>query len=102
MENIQENLIKISPKDVAQTPLAYALYVVVIVLTSVIVSQRIDASSNLKACEKEKIELQNQVKVERAEKDIVFKAYLVEHSANQQIQKLADSTAIEHYKINRK
>lgn len=102
MENIQESLQKISPKEIAQTPLAYALYVVVIVLVSVNFSQRIDASTNSKACEKEKADLKAQLRAERKEKDEVFKAYLVEHSANQQIQKLVDSTAIDNYKTNRK
>ncbi|RQO78109.1 hypothetical protein DBR40_09165 [Pedobacter sp. KBW01] len=102
MEPIQESLQKISPKEIAQTPIAYAVYVITLVLVSVIISQRLDASKSVENCENEKKELQQQVKDERKEKDEVFKAYLVERGANQQIQKTVDSTAIENYKQKRK
>lgn len=102
MENIQESLLKISPKEIAQTPLAYALYVVVVVLVSVIGLQQLNASGASKACENEKAELREQVKLERKEKDEVFKAYLVEKAVNTQIQIKVDSTAIDNYKKQRK
>lgn len=99
---IQENLKRISPKEIAQTPLAYALYVVVLVLVSVLVTQRIDANKAAENCQAEKEDLQQQVKAERKEKDEVFKAYLVQKGVVEQIQKTVDSTAIENYKQKRK
>nr|WP_067054077.1 hypothetical protein [Mucilaginibacter sp. L294] len=102
MENTEESLQKISLKEIAQTPLAYALYVVVVVLVGVITGQRLDAKSD-RAEDLQRIEkLEKQVQDERSEKDVVFKAYIVERSANQQIQKAVDSTAINNIKRNEK
>lgn len=102
MENIQESLQKISPKEIAQTPLAYALYVVVAVLVSVIGLQQLNASSASDVCETEKKELKEQLKAERQIKDEFFKAYLVEKAVNTNIQHAVDSTAIEKHKKQQK
>lgn len=98
MENLDESLTKIPLKDIAASPLAYALYVVVIVMLGVIAGQRFDKATEREDCAKEVTELQNQVKAERSEKDSFFKAYIVEHSANQQIQKSVDSAALNNLK----
>ncbi|MGY0039195.1 hypothetical protein [Pedobacter sp. NJ-S-72] len=98
MENIQESLEKISLKEIAQTPFAYALYVVTLVLVSVIVTERFDASTAKEDYSRKVEQLEDMVKAERKEKDEVFKAYLIERSANLQIQKTVDSTAISRYK----
>jgi cell division protein FtsL len=102
LENIEENLAKVPLKDIAQSPLAYALYVVVIVLVGVILGQRFDASTNKTDCSNRIDTLEKQVKAERSEKDEAFKAYIIERSANQQIQKTVDSTAINNIKRNAK
>ncbi|KIO75956.1 hypothetical protein TH53_18005 [Pedobacter lusitanus] len=98
MENIQESLEKISLKEIAQTPFAYALYVITLVLVSVIVTERFDANTAKEDCAKKIEQLEDMVKAERREKDEVFKAYLIERSANLQIQKTVDSTAISKYR----
>jgi len=99
LDNLQDNLTtKIAFKDIAQSPWAYALYVIVIVLGGVIGGQRYDAATARKDCATEIDSLQKQVKAERSEKDAFFKAYFVERSANQQIQKTVDSTAINNFK----
>ncbi|MGV3705445.1 MAG: hypothetical protein ACO1NU_08705 [Arcticibacter sp.] len=102
MGPLQESLQKITLKEIAQTPFAYALYVVTLVLVSVLVTQRIDTNRAAENCQLEKEELQRQVKDERREKDEVFKAYLVQRGVVEQIQKTVDSTAIETYKQKRK
>jgi cell division protein FtsL len=102
LENIEENLAKVPLRDISQSPLAYALYVVVIVLVGVIIGQRVSASTDKNDCAQMVTDLQNQVKAERSEKDEIFKAYFVERSANQQIQKAVDSTAIINFKSNGK
>ena len=99
MEPIQESLQKITLKEIAQTPFAYALYVVTLVLVSMLVTQRIDTNKAVENCQEEKEDLQQQVKEERKEKDEVFKAYLVQKGVVEQIQKTVDSTAIEKYKV---
>lgn len=98
MENIQESLEKISLTEIAQTPFAYALYVITLVLVSVIMTERYDANTAKEDCSKKIEQLENMVKAERKEKDEVFNAYLIERSANLQIQKKVDSTAISRYK----
>lgn len=98
MENLQENLTKISPKEIAQTPLAYALYVVVAVLVSVIIGQQIDHNADKAQWQAQEKDYQNAIKAERVEKDEVFKAYLASKLANEQIQKTVDSTAIQKVK----
>ncbi|MBB6499123.1 hypothetical protein [Pedobacter cryoconitis] len=98
MENIQESLEKISLTEIAQTPFAYALYVITLVLVSVIMTERFDANTAKEDCSKKIEQLENMVKAERKEKDEVFNAYLIERSANLQIQKKVDSTAISRYK----
>lgn len=98
MENIQESLQKISLKEIAQTPFAYALYVVTLVLMGVIAGQRLDANTAREDCSKRVDQLENMVKAERKEKDDAFKAYIIERSANQQIQRTVDSTAFSNYK----
>ncbi|MBB5636753.1 hypothetical protein HDF26_005229 [Pedobacter cryoconitis] len=100
MENIQESLEKISLREIAQTPFAYALYVVTMVLVSVIVTERFDAGTAKEDYSRKIEQLENMVKAERKEKDEVFKAYLIERSANLQIQKTVDSTAISRYKYH--
>lgn len=102
MEPIQESLQKITLKEIAQTPFAYALYVVTLVLVTVLVTYRIDANKAAESCLAEKEELQRQIKAERQEKDDVFKAYLVQRGVVAQIQNTVDSTAIERYKKLRK
>lgn len=102
MEPIQESLQKITLKEIAQTPFAFALYVVTLVLVTVIVTQRIDANSDKEDCATKINELEASIKSERKEKDEVFKAYLVQKGVVEQIQKTVDSTAIENYKQNRK
>lgn len=102
MDTIQESLQKITLKEIAKTPFAYALYVVTLVLVSVIVTQRIDANTDKENCSAKITELEASVKAERKEKDEVFKAYLVKRGVVEQIQKTVDSTAIENYKHKRK
>ena len=102
MDTLQDSLQKITLKEIAQTPFAYALYVVTLVLVSVIVTGRLDASSDKEACAARINELEATVKAERKEKDDVFKAYLVQKGVVEQIQKTVDSTAIENYKHERK
>lgn len=98
MENIQESLEKISLKEIAQTPFAYALYVVTLVLVSVIVTGRFDASTAKEDYSRKVEQLEAMVKAERKEKDEVFKAYLVQRLVNLQIQKTVDSAAMSRYK----
>ncbi|SUJ26532.1 Uncharacterised protein [Sphingobacterium spiritivorum] len=97
-----ESIQKITLKEIAQTPFAYALYVITLVLVSVLVTQRYDAKAAAAICQDEKEELQDQIKAERREKDEVFKAYLVQRGVVEQIQKTVDSTAIIQYKHKRK
>ncbi|MES2651270.1 MAG: hypothetical protein V4663_05990 [Bacteroidota bacterium] len=99
MENIQDSLQKVTLKEIAQTPFAFALYIITMVLLAVITTQRIDANKDKEDSNKKIQELEASVKIERKEKDEVFKAYLVERSANKLIQQTVDSTAI---KNNRK
>lgn len=98
MADIEESLQKITLKEIAQTPFAYALYIVTIVLMGVITGQRLDAQADKKYYESEISKKDLAIKDERKEKDEVFKAYLVERGVNQQIQKTVDSTAINNYK----
>lgn len=100
MEKIQDSLQKITLKEIAQTPFAFALYIITFFLLSFIASQRIDANEDKKEYAAKLKELEASVKAERKEKDQAFAAYLVERSANRQIQQIVDSTAI--IKNNRK
>lgn len=102
MENIQDSLQKLTLKEIAQTPFAFALYVVTLALLGVIAGQRYDITAAKGECAKRIETLEKQVKDERSEKDEVFKAYIVERSANQQIQKAVDSTAIINFKKHEK
>ena len=102
MDNLQENITKVPFRDIAQSPLAYALYVVVVVLLGVIAGQRFDNVTDKGDCDKRVERLEKQVQSERSEKDEVFKAYIVERSANKQIQKAVDSTAIINFKKHEK
>lgn len=94
MEKIQDSLQKITLKEIAQTPFAFALYIIAFFLLSFIASQRMDANDAKKEYAAKIKELEASVKAERKEKDQAFAAYLVERSANRQIQQIVDSTAI--------
>lgn len=94
MENIQDSLQKVTLKEIAQTPFAFSLYVITLVLVSFIVTGRIDRNSAEQDCAAKIKELEASVKAERKEKDDVFKAYLAERMANEKIQRAIDSTAI--------
>ena len=95
MQPIQESLQKISLKEIAQTPFAYALYVITLVLVSVIVTTRLDAAKAAEKCEKTTTEALK-------ERDYYLKAYYVQKAIVDQIQKTVDSTAIENNKQQRK
>lgn len=98
MPNLEESLQKIPLKQIALTPFAYCLYVITFVLGGVITAQRIDANSDKEADAKRIDALEQAIKVERKEKDDVFKAYLVNKVIIEEIQKTVDSTAIKNYK----
>lgn len=90
---MEENLQRFSLKEIAQSPIAYAFYVVTIVLMGVIGSQRLDLNKERSECADELKTARLETKAERLEKDQVFKAYLAERMANEAIQKIVDSTA---------
>ncbi|MGY3054379.1 flagellar biosynthesis protein FliP [Pedobacter sp. UYEF25] len=93
--DITDSLQKITLKEIAQTPFAWALYAITLVLVSVIFAQRQDMIQERKDHNLE-------IKEERKLKDDIATAYMVEHMTNQQIQKTVDSTAIKNYKKNEK
>lgn len=97
-----DSLKKIPLKDIAQTPIAYALYVIVLVLVSVIIGQQVSIGSSKSDCQTTISRLEKDIKVERQIKDEVFKAYLVERQTNKAIQQTVDSTVIENYKTIKK
>lgn len=97
-----DSLNKIPVKDIAQTPIAYALYVIVLVLVSVIVGQQVSIGSSKSDCQATVTRLEQDIKEERLIKDEVFKAYLVERQTNKAIQQTVDSTVIENYKTIKK
>jgi hypothetical protein len=98
VEEIQDSLQKVTLKEIAQTPFAWSLYTITLVLISVIWMQRTDRNKEKDGCDAKIATLEEAIKDERKEKDEVFKAYLVERGVNQQIQKVVDSTAIDNFK----
>lgn len=94
---LQDSLQKISLKEIAQTPFAYALYVTTLVLVSVIITNRADYNrlqSAYNALEQKKNNEADSIKKER---DFYLKSFYVQKAVVDQIQQKVDSTAVANY-----